>query len=88
MHCMAERMPVSKVEEMNRLLQEASQILQQAVDVGVMARDEGAESRKAVDREWERFIGGLWAYLRQKGRERGENLIAGVSLTRVMMGGK
>lgn len=85
---MAERMSVSKVEEMSRLLQEASLVLQRAVDVGVCARDEGAESRKAVDREWERFIGGLWTYLRHKGRERGENLIGGVSLTRVMMGGK
>lgn len=85
---MAERMSVSTVEEMSRLLQDAGHLLQRAVDVGVRARDEGAESRKAVDREWERFIGGLWSYLRQKGRERGENLTAGVSFTRIMMGGK
>lgn len=85
---MAEPMPSSKVEEMNRLLQEACQLLQQAVDVGVSARDEGPEARKAVDREWERFMGTIWTYLRQKGRERGENLIAGVSLARVMMGGR
>lgn len=85
---MAEPVPVSRLEEMNRLLQEATQILQRAVDAGAAARDEGTESRKAVDREWERFLGGVWHYLRQKGRERGENLTAGISFARIMMGGK
>lgn len=85
---MAEPMATSKVDEMNRLLQEASRLLQQAVDAGADARAAGPDARKAVDREWERFLGGFWSYLRQKGRERGENLIAGISFGRIMAGGK
>jgi hypothetical protein len=85
---MAEPISATKLEEMNRILQEAAALLQRAVDVGAAARGEGPEATKAVDREWERFLGGFLGYLRQKGRERGENLLAGISFARVMAGGK
>lgn len=85
---MAEPSSTTRLAEMNRLLQEASTLLQQAVDLGANARGEGPEMRKAVDREWERFLGGFLGHLRQKGRERGENLLGGISFTRVMAGGK
>lgn len=76
--------PASELEEMNRLLGEASALLRQAADAGALARARGPEARRMVDREWETFLGGFLGYLKQKGRERGENLLAGISFARIL----
>lgn len=79
---------MTEIDEMRGLLQQASELLRRAVDAGARARDQAPEARRAVDREWEAFLAGFLGYLRQKGRERGENLLAGISFSRVMAGGK
>lgn len=85
---MAEGLPLTELDEMNRLLQQASDLLYRAVDTGARARDRGPEIRKAVDREWEAFLGGFLGHLRRRGRERGENLLAGISFSRILTGRK
>lgn len=80
--------PTTQLTEMSRLLREASTLLQQAVIVGADARSYGPDMRRAVDREWEAFLSGFFRHLRQCGRERGENLLAGISFSRVMAAGK
>lgn len=85
---MAEVYPLSELDEMNQLLAQASALLRQAVDVGARARNQGPDARRAVDREWEAFLGSFISHLKQRGRERGENLLAGISFTRVMAWGK
>jgi hypothetical protein len=75
---------MTELAEMNQLLQQASVLLREAVTVGARARDLGPEARRAVDREWEAFLGGFFRHLKQCGQERGENLLAGISFARVM----
>lgn len=74
--------------EMTRLLAEASHLLEHAVDAGARARDLGPDARRAVDREWEAFLAHFIGHLKQRGRERGENLLAGISFSRILAGGK
>jgi hypothetical protein len=77
-----------ELDEMNRLLEQASVLLQQAVDVGARLRSQGPEARRAVDHEWEAFLGRFIRHMKLRGRERGENLLAGISFTRVLAWGK
>lgn len=79
---------MSEIQEMNRLLGQASELLRQAVDAGARARDGGPDARRAVDHQWEAFLADFIRHLKAKGRERGENLLAGISFTRVMTGAK
>jgi hypothetical protein len=85
---MAEAQRPPDLDEMNRLLQQASALLREAVEAGARARSLGPEGRKAVDREWEQFLGSFVQHLKQKGRERGENLLSGISFARVLAWGK
>lgn len=85
---MAEPQRPPDLAEMNRLLQEASVLLRQAVEAAAAARSLGPDAKKAVDREWEQFLGSFVQHLKQKGRERGENLLAGISFARVLAWGK
>lgn len=73
---------------MRHLLEQASDLLRQAVDVGARARSQSPGARQAVDREWEAFLALFLRHLREKGRERGENLLAGISFSRVMSLGR
>jgi hypothetical protein len=41
-----------------------------------------------VDHEWEAFLGSFIRHMKLRGRERGENLLAGISFTRVLAWGK
>lgn len=75
---------VDDMEEMTRLLEQASVLLQQAVDKGARLRGQGADLRRSVDQQWEAFLGSFVGHLKQKGREQGENLLAGISFTRVL----
>lgn len=75
---------VDDMEEMTRLLEQASALLQQAVETGARLRGQGPEARRSVDQKWEAFLGSFVTHLKQKGRERGENLLAGISFSRVL----
>ncbi|HEY3366986.1 MAG TPA: hypothetical protein VGK74_18190 [Symbiobacteriaceae bacterium] len=79
---------MTELDEMTNLLEQASSLLRQAADAGARARSQGPEARRAVDREWEAFLGGFISHLKQKGREQGENLLAGISFSRVLAWGK
>lgn len=79
---------VDELQEMHRLLEQASALLRQAVDKAAPLRAQGPEARRLVDREWEAFLGTFVGHLKQKGRERGENLLAGISFSRVLAASK
>ena len=85
---MTEAQRPSDLDEMNRLLQQAAALLHQAVDAGARARSLSPDARKAVDRQWEQFLGSFVQHLKQKGREQGVNLLSGISFARVLAWGK
>lgn len=72
------------LDEMARLLQQATDHLHQAVEVGARTRSQGPEARRAVDQQWENFMVDFLGYLKKVGREHNENLLAGVSFTRIL----
>jgi hypothetical protein len=59
--------------------------LQAAVDVSIELRARSPQQKDEVIKIWEEFLGGFWGYLKRRSREAKDNLLAGVSLTKMKL---
>lgn len=59
--------------------------LQAAVDLSIELRARSPQQKEEVIKIWEEFLGSFYGYIKQRGRETKDNLLAGVSWTRLKL---
>jgi hypothetical protein len=62
-----------------------SRELKAAVDLSIKLRAQSAQSQNAVTHLWEEFLGQLFGYIKQRSKESHDNLLAGISWTRMKL---
>ena len=70
--------------ELEKTLGEASKKVREAVDISVAMRMRDPNCNEGVTKAWEEFLGDFMGYVKEKGRETGYNLMAGISFSRIM----
>lgn len=66
-------------ERLSRIFQELKNI----VDDSIIIRKKSKEHKLKIAKIYENFLRELFAYIKQKGKETGENLLWGISLFRI-----
>jgi len=59
--------------------------LRAAVDLSIVIRRESPQSKHQTIILWEQFLSQLFAYIKQRSKETKDNLLSGVSLTRLKL---
>jgi len=59
--------------------------LREAVDLSIVIRRESPQSKQEVILLWEGFLGQLFGYIKQRSKETKDNLLSGISLTRLKL---
>jgi len=59
--------------------------LKAAVDLSIIIRRESPESKHETILLWETFLSQLFGYIKQRSKESKDNLLSGVSLTRLKL---
>ena len=70
--------------ELEKMLQETSKKVREAVDVSVGIKVRCKDSNDQVTKLWEEFLKDFIGYVKEKGRDTGHNLMAGISFNRIM----
>lgn len=73
---------------MNELAEKLSSLthdLRVAVDLSVTLRAQSSDQKNQVMRLWEEFLANLFGYIKQKSKESKDNLLSGVSWTRIKL---
>jgi len=78
-----EETKVTKTAELAEMLSRISRDLQSAIDLTIQIRRESPQSRNDTIRLWEDFLGGFFGYIKQRSKETKDNLLSGISLTRM-----
>jgi hypothetical protein len=78
-----EEAKLDKTANLAGLLQRISQDLRTAVDMTVEVRRQSPQDKNQTIGLWEEFLGGLFGYIKQKSKENKDNLLSGISLTRM-----
>lgn len=75
---------MADVGELEEILQKTSIKVRQAVDTSISIKASGADANQQVAKMWETFLKEFIGYVKQKGRETGQNLFSGISFHKVM----
>ena len=70
--------------ELEKTIAEATKKVREAVDISVAMKIDASDCNESVTKIWEAFLGDFMGYVKEKGRETGHNLMAGISFARVM----
>nr|WP_092069992.1 hypothetical protein [Dendrosporobacter quercicolus]NSL48087.1 hypothetical protein [Dendrosporobacter quercicolus DSM 1736]SDM04853.1 hypothetical protein SAMN04488502_10211 [Dendrosporobacter quercicolus] len=74
---------LDQLEELTVLLRRISSDLRFAVDLTVRVRSQSQQNKPATISLWEELLSGLFGYIKQKSKESKDNLLSGISLTRM-----
>ncbi|MCF8010213.1 MAG: hypothetical protein K9L17_03940 [Clostridiales bacterium] len=74
---------MADMESINNKLDQASQLLNEAVDLSTELRKEGPGNSKEVSAAWENFLNNFFSYIKTKSKESGQNLMAGISWRKI-----
>jgi hypothetical protein len=66
-------------------LGKALQQLHEAVNLSIVLRAQSPQDKTDVIRLWEDFLGQLFGYIKQRSKESKDNLLAGISWTRMKL---
>jgi hypothetical protein len=55
----------------------------EAIDISVELRSQSEKNKGEVSKMWGDFLGGLFGYIKQRSKESKDNLLAGISWTRM-----
>lgn len=76
---------MAKVSELKENLSRTAADLRTAVDLSIELRAQSTENRAEVIKLWEEFLGQLFGYIKQRSKETRDNLLAGISWTRMKL---
>lgn len=74
-----------QVECLAEKLSGLSRELKEAVDISIQLRAQSVQNKNDVARLWEEFLGQLFGYIKQRSKESRDNLLAGISWTRMKL---
>ncbi|SMC99759.1 hypothetical protein [Sporomusa malonica] len=74
-----------RIERLAEKLSGLSRELKEAVDLSIQLRAQSAQNKNEVARLWEDFLGQLFGYIKQRSKESRDNLLAGISWTRMKL---
>lgn len=59
--------------------------LREAVDLSIVIRRESPQNKQETILLWEEFLGELFGYIKQRSKATKDNLLSGISLTRLKL---
>lgn len=74
---------MQRMEELNKKLNESMELVRQAVDISVEIKLSDAPGSDMVTAQWENYLKQFFVYVKQKSNETGQNLIAGISWSKI-----
>jgi len=76
---------LANVNELNEKLSRVKMELQQAIDLSVEIRHNNPQVKPEITHIWEEFLGHFLGYIKKRGKETRENLLADISWTRIRL---
>lgn len=76
---------MANVNELNERLSRVKMELQQVIDMSVELRHNDPQAKSEITHMWEEFLGHFLGYIKKRGKETRENLLADISWTRIRM---
>lgn len=76
---------MADIEELRRKMASITRDLQAAVDLSIELRASSPQQKGEVIKVWEEFLSSFFGYIKQRSREAKDNLLAGVSWTRLKL---
>ncbi len=70
-------------EMLQQKMGNAMQNLREAVDLSIELRAQSPQNKSEVIKLWEDFLGQFFGYIKQRSKEAKDNLLAGISWTRL-----
>lgn len=76
---------MANVSELNERLSRVRMELQQAIDMSVELRRNDPQMKSEITHMWEEFLGNFLGYIKKRGKETRENLLADISWARIKL---
>ncbi len=76
---------MADLDELRAKVEGIAHELREAVDMTIELRARSPQHKEAAIKIWEEFLGGFFGYIKQRSRESKDNLLAGVSWTRLKL---
>lgn len=76
---------MATIEMLHQKITNATQELQEAINMSIELRRQSPEIKGEVMKIWEEFLGQFFGYLKRKSKESKDNLLAGISWTRLKL---
>lgn len=76
---------MATVELLQEKMLNARRELHEAIDISIELRRQSSQSKEAVVKIWEEFMGQFFGYIKKKSKESKDNLLAGISWTRLKL---
>ncbi|VBB05085.1 Hypothetical protein LUCI_0291 [Lucifera butyrica] len=73
------------IEMLRQKIESAGRELEEAVDMSIELRRQSPTVKAEVVKIWEEFLGSFFSYIKQKSKESKDNLLAGISWTRLKL---
>jgi len=70
---------MASFDELQQTLTDLKQAVLRAVDISAELRLQDPAAKNEVARQWEDALGTCWRYIKQKGKETNQNLLAGIT---------
>lgn len=81
----AERETIEEVILLSEKLKQIAKDLRVAVNLSIEIRRRFPESKQDTVLLWEEFLGQLFGYIKQRSKEAKDNLLSGISITRLKL---
>jgi len=76
---------VVTIDTLRQKIQAAGKEICEAVDMSIELRRQSPEIKSEVVKVWEGFLGNFFGYIKQRSKESKDNLLAGISWTRLKL---
>ncbi|QDR82382.1 hypothetical protein [Sporomusa termitida] len=76
---------MATIELLQQKIVNASRELNEAIDMSVELRRHSPQTKTEVMKIWEEFLGQFFGYIKKKSKESKDNLLAGISWTRLKL---
>lgn len=76
---------MADLEELRVRIAGIGRELQEAVDLTIELRARSPQQKGEVIKIWEEFLGSFFGYIKQRSREAKDNLLAGISWTKMKL---
>jgi len=80
-----ERENTEKIRVLSEKFNQIATELRAAVDLSIIIRRESPQNKHGTILLWEAFLSQLFGYIKQRSKETKDNLLSGISLTRLKL---